>query len=301
MKRTYQVPALSGDSAYAYVFKQVEFGPRVPGSAAHKACKEWMVGKFESFGMNVIQQDFTANIYTGEKLASTNIIAQFNPEAKKRVVLSAHWDSRHIADSPLSEERENEPILGADDGGSGVGVLIEIARQLQANPIDAKDLGVDIVLFDAEDLGESGGSETTWCLGSQYWSRNLHASNYKPKYGILLDMVGSENPRFTKDQVSMTFAPQVMNKVWKLAQAMGYGNLFVNIESGPMVDDHYFVNTIARIPMIDIINKPAGSQTGFGHYWHTHEDDMDVISKRSLKVVGQVVLAVLYKEASGTF
>ncbi|MCB0644100.1 MAG: M28 family peptidase, partial [Phaeodactylibacter sp.] len=226
-KKTYPVPAFNGDSAYVYVAKQVAFGSRVPGSAAHKACKEWLVSKFEGFEWNVIQQDFTANVYTGEKLPSTNIIGQYNPNAKKRIVLAAHWDSRHVADSPLSEDREEEPILGADDGGSGVGILLEVARQLQSNPIEDADLGVDIVLFDAEDYGESGGSENTWCLGSQYWSRNLHTSNYKPKFGILLDMVGSQMPRFTKDRVSMTFAPQVMNKVWKLAQAMGYGNLFV--------------------------------------------------------------------------
>jgi len=299
--KLYTVPDFIEDSAYQYVARQVAFGPRVPGSQAHQACKEWLVGQLESFGWKVIEQDFVAEVYTGEKLNSTNIIGQYNPTAKKRVLLAAHWDSRHLADSPISEERQGEAILGADDGGSGVGVLLEVARQLQANPIDEKDMGVDIIFFDAEDYGESGGSETTWCLGSQYWSKNLHAPNYRPRYGILLDMVGSQSPRFTKDKVSMTFAPQVMNKVWRLAQSIGYGNLFVDIETGILIDDHYFVNQIAKIPMIDIINKPPGSQTGFGDYWHTHEDDMDVISAKTLNAVGQVVLAVLYREASGKF
>ena len=291
------IPAFQRDSAYAFVEKQVAFGPRVLGAEAHETCADWMAKKLESYGAKVIRQDFKANVYTGESYDATNVIAQFNPDRKKRVLLAAHWDSRHIADSPLSQERTEEPILGADDGGSGVGVLLEIARQLQANPIE---MGVDIVLFDAEDYGEEQNANS-WGLGSQYWSRNLHVKGYKPKYGILLDMVGSKDARFGREQFSVRYAPQVVDKVWNLAQGMGYTNYFVNAEVGGITDDHYFVNTIARIPMIDIINRPIGSQTGFGDYWHTHEDDMGVINKRTLGAVGQVVLAVVYREANGEF
>lgn len=307
--KKYDVPKFERDSALAYVAKQVSFGPRVPNSDAHKACKDWLVGKLESFGAEVIEQDFVAEAYTGTKLNSTNIIAQFNPSAPKRILLSAHWDSRHIADSPLSTERQNEPILGADDGGSGVGVLLEVARQLGQNPTD---MGVDIVLFDAEDHGESKSeyesqadaqkSTFTWGLGSQYWAQNLHVSGYRPRYGILLDMVGSHNAYFPKEQYSRQFAPQVVDKVWKLAAKMGYGNYFADAEGGGITDDHFFVATYARIPMIDIINLPPNSNNrGFGSHWHTQNDDMDIIDKRTLRAVGQVVLAVLYKEASGTF
>lgn len=292
------VPSFDRKSAFAFVEKQLSFGPRVPNSEGHQACKAWLVEQFKSFGANVIEQDFEATAYTGVTLNSTNIIAEFNPSANERVLLAAHWDTRHIADSPLSNERQEEPIMGADDGGSGVAVLLEIGRLIQQNPMD---IGVDIILFDAEDYGESGGDDSSsWALGSQYWSRNLHKSNYRPKYGILLDMVGSKGARFPKEGFSMRFAPGLVNKVWALANRMGYSDKFVEGDGGFVTDDHFFVNTIARIPMIDIINRSQASETGFGHYWHTHNDDIDIIDDRTLKAVGQVVLATIYRENNGT-
>ena len=303
-KKTYAVPKFGRDSAYNFVARQIAFGPRVPNSEGHKACKEWLTATLRGFGAKVIEQDFQATAYTGTVLNGTNIIAQYNPESNKRILLAAHWDTRHIADSPLNTERRDEPVLGADDGGSGVGVLLEVARVLQANPIEAGDLGVDIILFDAEDHGEDqGNNPTSWALGSQHWSRNPHVSgNKKPKYGILLDMVGSKGARFPKEEISRSFAPQLTNKIWKLANDMGYGNFFAQANAGSVTDDHYFVNTIAKIPMVDIINLPntSGSHS-FGNYWHTHNDNMDVINRRTLRAVGQVVLAIIYREASGNF
>lgn len=295
------------DSAYAYVARQVEFGPRVVNSEGHQACKKWLVDQFKVFGATVIEQDFQAKAYTGETLNATNIIAQYNPSNPNRILLAAHWDTRHIADSPLSKERENEAILGADDGASGVGVLLELARQLQANPIG---LGVDLVLFDAEDYGESGDeakteeestkNRETWALGSQYWSKNLHRAGYKPRYGVLLDMVGARNARFPKEQYSKYFAPQVVENIWQLAGNLGYSNYFHNVDGGGVTDDHFFVNTIAKIPMVDIISLPIDSQNkGFGNHWHTHDDTMEVINKRTLKAVGQVLMELLVKEDAG--
>ncbi len=302
-RKEVNVPRFTQDSAYAFIEKQVSFGPRVPGTDPHQACKEWLVAKFKSYGAKVTEQDFTANIYTGEKWPSTNIIAAFNPEHKRRVMLSAHWDSRFMADQDPDDTRKEDAILGADDGGSGVGVLLEIARTISENPID---LGVDIILFDAEDQGfdaqrpEDVNSES-WCLGAQHWARNIHVANYNPSFGILLDMVGSKGARFPKEGYSMQFARNLVNKVWKLAQSMGYGNFFVNERAGGITDDHYFVNTVAGIKMINIINKPPGSRTGFGPYWHTHDDNMEVINKRTLRAVGQLVTAVIYNESGGTF
>lgn len=299
-KEKVPVPKFGQDSAYVFVERQLAFGPRVPNTDAHQQCRQWLADKLKSYGAKVIEQDFQPTAYTGEKLKATNIIAQFNPQATKRIVLGAHWDSRPFADSPINEERTDEPILGADDGGSGVAVLLEVARQLQAHPIE---MGVDLVLFDAEDYGESGGNRAeTYALGSQYWARNLHLSGKQlPKYGILLDMVGAAGARFPREYYSVQFAPRVVSKVWKLAQDMGYGNYFVNDEGGGITDDHYFVNTIAKIPMIDIINRQDNTQTGFGEHWHTHDDDMDIIDRRTLRAVGQVVLAVVYREANGEF
>ena len=302
-KTTVKVPRFDRDSAYQFVKKQVDFGPRVPNSEGHQKAKDWMVAKFKNYGAQVIEQDFQAQAYDGTQLNATNIIAQFNSNNKKRILLAAHWDTRPIADSDLSTERRDEPILGADDGGSGVAILLEIARQLQANPIN---MGVDLILFDAEDYGAprekeeelSQNSLLTWCLGSQHWSKNPHIVGYKAKYGILLDMVGSKGARFTKEAISMRYAPQVMNKIWKLAQGMGYGNYFVNNKSDQVIDDHLFVNEIAKIPMIDIINR---TPSGFGPYWHTHNDNIKIIDKSTLRAVGQVMLAVIYREYNGTF
>ncbi len=295
-----KIPRFNRDSAYVYTEKQVAFGPRVPGTEEHVNCKNWLVKKLSSFGANVIEQEFKAELYTGESPQAFNIIGQINPNHPKRIILAAHWDSRFMADQDQDEDRKKDAILGADDGASGVGVLLEIARNLSETPID---MGVDIIFFDAEDQGFDAqtieeSQPESWCLGAQYWARNLHVKGYKAKYGILLDMVGAEDARFIKEGYSMQFAPRLVNKVWKLAKEMGYGNYFVNQQDqGGVTDDHVFVSTIARIPMIDIINRPAGTQTGFGSYWHTHDDDMDVISKRTLRAVGQVVMAAVYNES----
>ncbi len=291
-------PRFDRDSAYAFVEKQVSFGPRVPNTAAHVACKDWFVERFKAYGAEVIEQGFQPKAYTGQVLQAVNIIARYNPAASRRIVLAAHWDSRPFADSPLNTERTKDPVLGADDGASGVGVLLEVARQLQSQPL--QNIGIDIVLFDAEDYGESGGeNEKSWGMGAQHWSRNLHAGAGQFKYGILLDMVGAKGARFARERISMQYAPEVVNKVWKLAQNLGYGNYFVDADGGAVMDDHYFVNTIAGIKMIDIINRPGNTETGFGAYWHTHDDNMDIIDARTLRAVGQVLLELIYLEEGG--
>jgi len=293
-----QIPAFNKDAAFAFVEKQCAFGPRVPGTAAHKECKEWMISEFQSMGAKVHSQDFTSTLYTGEQVPGSNIIAQFNPEKQRRIFLSAHWDSRRVGENDKDEAKKSMPIDGADDGASGVGVIMQIAKTIQENPID---LGVDVVLFDVEDQGQRESQEReSWCLGSQYWAKNLYPSSYKPEYGILLDMVGAKNPRFAKDQVSRRYAPKVQEKIWNLAKNMGYSDKFVDELGGNLTDDHYFVNVIAGIPMIDIINQVKGSSHGFGPHWHTHDDNINIIDKNSLRVVGQVVLATLYKESDNS-
>lgn len=303
VQKSYKVPPFSGQPSYEFVEKQVAFGPRVPNSEAHKACASWIVNTMKSYNWEVIEQKFVATAYTGDELQSNNIIAQYNPEAKKRILFGAHWDTRPFADSPVNTSTDvNKPIDGADDGASGVAVLMELASVISQNPIDSEDLGIDIIFFDSEDYGDSSGeSKDSYCLGSQYWSKNKHTPNYNAQFGILLDMVGSEQPRFTKEEGSMYFAGPIMNKVWQLAQDIGMGDKFVNETSSMILDDHYYVNTIAKIPMIDIINRPVETETGFGHYWHTHDDNMDIISKNTMKDVGQLLSAVIYRTASGKF
>jgi hypothetical protein len=218
-------------------------------------------------------------------------------EKKERILLFAHWDTRPYADK--DEERMGEAIDGANDGGSGVGVLLELARVLQSQP---SELGIDIIFFDTEDYGAPegnvmGGKYTDWCLGSQYWGNNPHVPGYDARYGILLDMVGAEDAVFPREGVSMYFAPRIVRKVWKAAEDLGYGHQFVNAVSGETVDDHLFVNQLAGIPSIVIVHYETDRESpGYGHFHHTHEDNMDGISKGTLGNVGEVLLDVIYHE-----
>lgn len=287
------VPRFDADSAYAYVARQVAFGPRVMNTPAHAAAEEWLVGELERHGATVERQDFKATAYTGTTLDGTNIIGRFRPDLVNRVVLAAHWDTRHVADSDLETDPE-AVVNGADDGASGVGVLLEIARQLGRS---TPHLGVDIVFFDAEDYGSSEDGDS-WGLGAQHYSRNM--SNPRPRYGILLDMVGAEGATFAREGVSMAYAGFLVDKVWKLAQTMKFGQYFVDTRGKSVTDDHYFVNSIAKVPMIDIINYRPETETGFVTHWHTGDDDMDKIDRETLRAVGQVVTAVVYREGAGT-
>jgi len=297
-KPSVKIPVFQQDSAYAHIEKQLSFGPRNPGSEGHRACRKWFVDKFQSYGAEVIEQDFTANLYTGESFPAANIIAQYNPSKKQRIILSAHWDTRFIGEEDNSRSMRDKPIPGADDGASGCAVLIEIARILNEQKID---LGVDIILWDAEDQGKRGSNKTAlWCLGSQYWSRNIHKRGYRAKWGINLDMIGAKNPRFGYEGFSKKYAGALQTKIWKLAQGMGYSDMFVSENTSYVTDDHQFVNELANIPMVDIINQPPHTETKFMSAWHTHDDDISIIDKRSLQVVGQVVTATIYKESDGS-
>jgi hypothetical protein len=291
-----KVPKFNADSAYYFIEKQLSFGPRVPGTEASQKCADWMVEKLKGYGAKVVLQDFEVDFLDQKNVPATNIIASFNPKKQRRVLLCAHWDSRAIADK--DDDRKNEAIPGADDGASGTAALIEIARVLAQNPID---LGIDIVLFDAEDQGEMGpGNDSSWALGSQYFSLNPPRSNFKAEFGILLDMIAAKGARFGKEGYSMQYARKMTDKIWKLAQAMGNGHLFQNVNVGPITDDHYWINTGLQIPTVDIINIPGTGNGSFGAYHHTHEDDIDIIDKRNLKSVGQVVLAVIYRTSDNS-
>lgn len=293
-KARVKIPPCNADSLYQFVSSQLDFGYRIPGTQEHLACRDWLVSKFENYGANVSLQNFKASFMGQKDVDSYNIIASYNPDHKVRVLLGAHWDSRMVAEKDKDESKKDSPIDGADDGASGVAGLLEIARVLGANPID---LGVDIVLFDAEDNGESEGEATTWCQGSQYWARKMATASNKQSFGILLDMIGSKGAKFTKEETSRKYANNYLDKVWLLGQRMGYSNLFLDKATLPVTDDHLFVNVYAGIPMIDIINW----DNTFGSYHHTHDDTIDVIDKNTLKSVTQVVLATLYKVSDGSF
>ncbi|MBK7809691.1 MAG: M28 family peptidase [Saprospiraceae bacterium] len=287
-------PDFDKTNAFVFVRKQVEFGPRVPNSEAHRNCKNWLVSEFKNHGAQTIEQDFTDTAFDGTILNGTNIIASHNPSAKHRIILAAHWDSRPFSDQESDTVLSKKAVDGADDGASGVGVLLEISRLIQASPLSK--LGIDIILFDCEDYGTNGGAIETWCLGSQHWSKNLHREGYKADYGVLLDMVGAKDPYFSQEYYSKQLAPKVVDKVWKLAKEMGFEKNFVDAAGEPIIDDHIFVNQNARIPMINIINRPIGSKTGFVHHWHTQKDNMNAIDPNSLEMVGRVLTRLIYLE-----
>ena len=299
-KPTVSVPTFNEDSAYCYIQRQIDFGYRIPNTEAHAKTAQYLESELKRHGANVTIQDAPVKAYNGTLLNGKNIIASFDPDKKERVLLFAHWDSRPYADEDPNPANHRKPIDGANDGGSGVGVLLEIARQIN---IAKPRIGIDIILFDAEDYGrpsfletpESDNSET-WALGSQYWAKHPHKPGYKAKYGILLDMVGGKNATFAKELFSLRFAPSIVNKIWDTAKKIGYGQYFINAKGGGITDDHLFVNA-AGIPSVDIIDfRPDSDENGFYEHWHTVNDTMENIDRNTLKAVGQTVMTVIYNE-----
>ncbi len=303
-KKTVIVPVFNADSAYRFVAKQTEFGPRVPETQAHAACAEWLAAKLGEWADTVVVQQFRTRLYNGNGIDGQNIVGVFHPEAKKRIVLCSHWDSRPFADHDADESYRHTPIDGANDGASGVGVLMECARQFKAQPLP-DNLGIDIVLFDLEDYGPHQDEAEQyyddrvnfWALGSQHWSKTPHVYGYHAYYGILLDMVGGPNPNFPKEYYSQGYAAWVGNKVWRKAADLGYRPAFTN-ELGTMIsDDHIPMNQIAGIPTIDIIDlQPESVNQCFPDVWHTLNDNLENIDKTTLGMVGEVLLKVIYEE-----
>lgn len=293
-----QVTAVfDGDSAYAEVERVVAFGPRVPGTVAHAACGDYIVARLTALGADtLLTHSGVVSAYNGDKLPYRNILARYNPQARRRVLLLAHWDTRPWADEESEADSRKKPVLGANDGGSGTGVLLELAR-LFAGKRPA--VGVDLLFVDAEDYGNSGGysdTEATWCLGTQEWLKtNPYNGIVAPDYGILLDMVGARDAIFYREYTSQHAAPQIVDKVWARAAASGYGDRFVNSVRGAVTDDHTFVNR-AGIPCVDIIECANPTTGSFHPSWHTLADDMEVIDASTLKAVGQVVTDVVYNE-----
>ena len=292
-------PVFCADSAYLYCQAQCDFGPRTMNSKAHDDCEKWIISKFESFGMQVTPQKAVLKGYDGTSLNSTNIIASYRPDLTDRVLLCAHWDSRPWADNDPDEANWKTPVMAANDGASGVAVMLEIARLLSK---DTLQLGVDFICFDAEDWGvpqwnEDNFDSDSWALGAQYWSTNLHKKGYRARFGILLDMVGGQGAQFYQESMSKQYAGEIVKKVWKAARQAGYGSYFPKSEGGMITDDHIPVNKVAKIPCIDIISYyPDCEQSNFGPTWHTVSDTMEHIDKSTLQAVGQTVIQVLFSE-----
>ncbi len=287
----FSLPDFSGARSMELLRSQTDFGPRAPNTPAHDSCLAFFERFLTPLAGEVVLQRFEMPGYDGERLALTNVIARFNPAAKQRILLAAHWDSRPRADRETSPARQGEPILGANDGASGVAVLLHLAEIFAKNP---PSVGVDIVLFDGEDYGREG-DESMYCLGSKYYSASL-APGSGLMFGILLDLVGDADARFVQEELSLRYAPDVVRMIWEAARDLSIPRFVAESHSG-ILDDHVFLSTAAGVKTANIIDASL-----VGHsdpverrkYWHTHRDTPEQCSPATLRDVGRVVLYVVY-------
>lgn len=288
-----EIPLFSADSAYQYVADQLSFGFRTPDSKGHRDCANYLAQQMRRWCDTVIMQHFSANLWDGTSAKGCNIIASLDIQNPQRILLAAHWDSRLWADHDPNPDNHHKPIMGANDGASGVGALMEMARVMS---VKRPNVGIDIIFFDLEDQGipewADKYADNTWCLGSQYWANNPHTPYYRARFGVLFDMVGTRGVRYTKEEVSRTYAASITNQLWKVAAAVGQGNVFVNKNTEAILDDHLYVNQILNIPMVDLVQN--SEQGSFFPYWHTLNDNLDCIDPNSLKITSDVVLKLIY-------
>ena len=285
---TAQMPiAFDETNAWQYLLKQVAFGPRNPGSIGHRQCLQFLKTELRRYADRVIEQPFMHyDAYRGKTLVMTNVIARFRPKVEPRLLLCAHWDTRPFADRDPNPANRQTPILGANDGASGVAVLLELARILNRHP---PSIGVDIVLFDGEDYGREGHLEE-YFLGSRYFVQNN--DRYFPQFAILLDMVGDADLQLPQEGFSVLYAPEVVKRVWRIARSLGYSEFEDRV--GLQVNDDHVVLNESGIPTINIIDfqYPDASH----RFWHTLQDVPANCSPRSLKVVGDVLIQLIYEE-----
>lgn len=281
--------AFNADSAYAFVAALSEFGPRVPNMEAHRRAGAWLASRLRSFGWDVTEQQALLTAFDGTPLQARNIMGQLNPEKPHRLLLLAHWDSRPWADNDPDPAKRTQPVPGANDGASGVGVLLELARILAAENSQA---AVDILFVDAEDWGAEH-DEDSWALGTRYFAEHPPVEGYRPEQAILLDMVGSPDARFGYEYFSQEANPALLRKVWSSAASLGLGKWFHTGFGGAVTDDH--VQLIEHgIPAIDIIDyRYSDSYQGFDPAWHTTHDTIDRISAETLGAVGKTLEHVI--------
>jgi len=272
--------------AFAYLEKQVSMGTREPGSPGHQVCLDFLEAETRKFAESVRLQSFQwHDSKINRSYTLTNVIASFNPEAKKRIFFAAHWDTRPRADYEPKENR-HKPILGANDGASGVAVLLEMANQLKLDP---PSIGVDLIFFDGEDYGEEGHLEE-YFIGSRYFGKN--SKDYHPEYGVLLDMIGDANLNIPKEGFSYKNLPHIVDKVWGIAQDLGYTEFEDRV--GHYVHDDHTALMEYGIPCINVIDFEYPDRTH--RYWHTLQDTPDKCSPQSLETVGRVMMELIYSE-----
>lgn len=285
-----EVPIFDVDSAMMFLTRQVSFGPRLPGTVPHEQCAEWLATTLVGMGANV--DNSVAHIphpVTGQDIVIKNVFGQFNPQAADRVLLLAHYDTRPWADEDPDAANHNKPIDGANDGASGVAVILEVARH--AASLSAEK-GLDVLFVDWEDSGSSG-DDDSWCIGSSYFARHLpYSASDAPRYAVLLDMVGGSDAKFPREYFSEIYASDINNIIWNAARTTGYADRFPNSIGGAINDDHLPLLK-AGIPAVDIIETRAD---GFNPTWHTLQDNVANIDPATLEAVGTVLNHIIYSK-----
>ena len=280
-------PLFSGENAFKHLIKQCSFGPRNPGSEGHKNTLNYYLKTFNGLADTVFTQSFEDEMpRTRAKVKMNNVIAQFNRDSDKQIMISAHWDTRPWADTGSIMKKEM-PILGANDGASGVAVIIELAYIFKQNP---PPIGVSLVLFDAEDYGVPGDS-WTYCKGSQYFARNLPISY--PEYGINIDMIADRQPEFYIERISYQQNASLVLELWELSEELGL-KAFKKQAKDSIFDDHVPLYEIAGIPAINIIDFDYPNDKT--NYWHTHNDIVQNCSPNGLYQVGTLLVNHIYNK-----
>ena len=276
-------PYFDGDLAYEYLLKQCSFGPRYPGSKAHVDFKDFLVEYLENYNNDVeVYEHEIIHPYDSTKIMLYNVLSQYNLDADERILLMAHWDTREIADLDEDETKRHLPIIGANDGASGIAALMVFADIFNKNKL--QNIGVDLLFVDGEDMGRHGELDN-FCIGSKIFAAE---KKYKrPKLAICLDMVADKDPEFKMEYFSYVQAQKELFDIWNLANSIGYSEFTYDL-TGPIYDDHKAFYDVTKIPSIDIIDFDYP-------YWHTLEDTPDKCSPKTLEIVGNVVLEYIYR------
>jgi len=272
-----------GTAAFHYIESQVAFGPRIPGTAAHQRMIAWLDSLLGRRADTLVTQQWTHVTTKGDTLALTNFVARFKPSAEKRILFLAHWDSRPTADSPTSPD-STRPVPGANDGGSGVALLLGVADVLKRHP---SNVGVDLLFVDGEDFGDFTKTPADVLMGSRYYAAH-QVPGPQPLYAVLFDLIADKDLQIYQEGNSLVGAPEVVDLIWSTARDLGYSNYFIDSPKHTLIDEHLELQK-AGIRAIDVVDfdYPA---------WHTVDDTIDKVSSASLQVVGDVAVALVRRE-----
>ena len=293
--------AFDGNAALAYVKQHLEFGPRTPGTPAHDKAGDWIAAEMKKRADTVITQDWTQTTKNGTKLPMKNVLARFNPQATSRVLYVTHWDTRPTADDDPNFGNKARPILGANDGASGVGLFLALGDVFKKTP---PSVGVDLLFVDGEDWGsfepDSAGTYPDALFGSQYFAAHPPSPTYQPLFGVLFDMIGDADLQIWQEGNSVAKAPEVVSRVWRTANELGYGNYFKDQQMAAWIDDHVPLQNKGW-HVIDLLDSQYGTlppnagpfDTTSPNYHHTMQDTFDKLSAKSLQIVGDVAVTLV--------